>query len=91
MKKLENVIKGLGCHVADPEGKLNCENCPYSAKATGDNSISNSAGCLNRLHMDALELLKDYQRKCGSPCMECKNWNCDDVCDKYIAWKEKCT
>ena len=60
---VEKVIKGLGCHVADPDGHLGCDDCPYSAKATGDNSINNSCGCLNRLHLDASELLKAYSKK----------------------------
>ena len=59
MTNLTKVIIGLGCHISDPEGHLDCDTCPYSRRATGDNSISNSAGCLNRLHIDALELLKE--------------------------------
>ena len=58
MSEKGKVIKGLGCHIADPEGELDCEHCPYSVRATGDRSISNSVGCLNRLHMEALELIQ---------------------------------
>ena len=53
MTDREKVIKGLSCHISDPDGHLNCAECPYSIK-----EMSNSVGCLNRLHIDALELMK---------------------------------
>ena len=67
--KLDNVIKGISCHISDPDGRLNCDECPFKRA-----EMSNSVGCLNRLHIDALELLKrkkgswDY----GTQCSVCK-------------------
>ena len=47
MDKLENVIKGLECCILrNPDDKARCNDCPYEGN------------CVNRLKMDALELLK---------------------------------
>lgn len=47
MSDLEKVIKGLGCCILrDPDDSPRCSQCPYESN------------CVNRLKMDALELLK---------------------------------
>lgn len=47
MPKLEKVIKGLECCILqDPDDHARCSQCPYGSN------------CVNRLKMDALELLK---------------------------------
>lgn len=47
MANLEKVIKGLECCILrDPDDHARCSQCPYGGN------------CVNRLKMDALELLK---------------------------------
>lgn len=52
MADIEKVIKGLKCHQIDTNHRINCADCPYD-----DNHIR----CVNDLHDDALELLKEYK------------------------------
>ena len=53
MKSREDVIKALGCCIMrNPDDKLRCTDCPYK-----DPVIN----CLNRLKMDALNLLKSCE------------------------------
>ena len=48
MTKLDKVIQGLKCCILrSPDDKARCNNCPYEGN------------CVNRLKMDALELLKE--------------------------------
>ena len=76
MEKLDRVIEALEhCET------LACNGCEYNDNRKG------GWNC-RQMHRDALDLLKDYKRKCGSPCMDCKNWNCDNVCDKYKKFLE---
>lgn len=54
MADREKVIKGLECCILNnPDDKQRCSDCPYDGN------------CLNRLKMDALELLKE--RKTTKP------------------------
>lgn len=98
MADYEKVIKGLECctHYGSMCG-LHCdgyagwtngtivqykdhhEECPYFKCETG---------CAITLAKDALELLKEYKRKEECPCTHCMEWECDDVCDEYIKWKD---
>lgn len=49
----EKVIKGLECCILrDPDDHARCSQCPYE---------SSCANCVNRLKMDALELLKEQE------------------------------
>lgn len=52
MPDLEKVIKGLECCILrDPDDHARCSQCPYGGN------------CVNRLKMDALELLKAQEPK----------------------------
>lgn len=55
MVELEKVIKGIECHHVDNMNRINCADCPYYME--NDTAMR----CLNRLHDDALELLKEYK------------------------------
>ena len=68
MADIEKVIKGLDCHISDPDGYLNCNECPYHY-----HDFSNSVGCLNRLHIDASELLKSQPQIVR--CKDCRWWH----------------
>lgn len=51
----EKVIKGLECHQIDNNHRINCTDCPYYVD--DDNHIR----CVNDLHDEALELLKEQE------------------------------
>ena len=58
------VIKGLECHQIDDNHRINCTDCPYYVD--DDNHIR----CVNNLHVDAIELLKEQEEielcdRCG--------------------------
>jgi len=53
----EKVNKGLECHHVDDMNRINCADCPYYME--NDTAMR----CLNRLHDDALELLKKQKVK----------------------------
>ena len=55
MPDREKVIKGLECHRIDNNHRINCADCPYYVD--DDNHIR----CVNDLHDDALELLKEQE------------------------------
>lgn len=57
MAELEKVIKGLECHHIDKMNRINCADCPYCEEKDDSNFMS----CENKLHDDALELLKEYK------------------------------
>jgi len=54
MAELEKVTKGLECHHIDKMNRINCADCPYCEEKDDSNFMS----CENKLHDDALELLK---------------------------------
>ncbi len=57
----EKVIKGLECHRIDNNHRINCTDCPYYVD--DDNHIR----CVNDLHDDAIELLREKDCKsCGT-------------------------
>ena len=49
----EKVIKGLECHRIDNNHRINCADCPYYV------DDGNNIRCVNDLHDDAIELLKE--------------------------------
>ena len=57
MADIEKVIKGLECHQIDTNHRINCADCPYYVD--DDNHIR----CVNDLHDDTLELLKEQEKK----------------------------
>lgn len=78
MPDLEKVIKGLECCILrDPDDHARCSQCSYGSN------------CVNRLKMDALELLSAPDRVRVVRCRDCKHskrmcqpWN-DLICDKH--------
>ena len=55
----KKVYKGLECHRIDDNHRINCADCPYYVD--DDNHIR----CVNDLHDDAIELLKEQESKTG--------------------------
>ena len=53
----EKIIKGLECHRIDNNHRINCADCPYYVD--DDNHIR----CVNDLHDDAINLLKEQEDK----------------------------
>lgn len=63
MPDLEKVIKGLECCILrDPDDHARCSQCSYESN------------CVNRLKMDALELLNDPDRVRVVRCRDCRFW-----------------
>lgn len=63
MADLEKVIRGLECCILrDPDDHARCSQCPYESN------------CVNRLKMDALELLSDPDRVRVVRCSDCRFW-----------------
>jgi hypothetical protein len=63
MSEREKVIKGLECCILrDPDDHARCSQCSYESN------------CVNRLKMDALELLKDPDRVRVVRCSDCRFW-----------------
>ena len=72
MADLEKVIKGLECCILrDPDDHARCSQCSYESN------------CVNRLKMDALELLKAQEPKV----MTVQNWEVDHI-EKIPVWIE---
>ena len=84
MVDVDKVTKGLECHHIDKMNRINCADCPYREEKEDSNFMS----CENKLHDDALELLKEYKRQDGCPCTHCMEWECDEVCEEYKKWKD---
>ena len=90
MVDIEKIIKGLECHKIDTNHRINCADCPYYVD--GDNYIR----CVNDLHADALELLKERVKtkvvfgrtKDGEFVTECGN--CGTHLDKAYSNCPKC-
>ena len=57
MPDREKIIKGLKCHQIDNNHRINCADCPYYVD--DDNHIQ----CVNDLHDDAIDLLKEQQER----------------------------
>lgn len=72
MTNLEKVIKGLKCCILrDPDDHTRCSQCPYDGN------------CVNKLKMDALELLKAQEPRV----MTMHDWEAKHVA-KIPAWIE---
>lgn len=63
MSEREKVIKGLECCILrDQDDHARCSQCSYESN------------CVNRLKMDALELLSDPDRVRVVRCSDCRFW-----------------
>lgn len=63
MTEREKAIRGLECCILrDPDDHARCSQCPYESN------------CVNRLKMDALELLSDPDRVRVVRCRDCVEW-----------------
>ena len=63
MSEREKVIKGLECCILrDPDDHARCSQCSYESN------------CVNRLKMDALELLSDHDWVRVVRCRDCESW-----------------
>lgn len=75
MTNLEKVIKGLKCCILrDPDDHTRCSQCPYDGN------------CVNKLKMDALELLKAQEPRV----MTAHDWETSQVAriPVWIEWKK---
>ena len=76
MADREKIIKGLECCILrNPDDHTRCSQCPYSGN------------CVNRLKIDALELLKDEPSEVlNVEKFSCYHGNCP-ACGKKIHYK----
>ena len=51
-----------------------------------DTGYSFAISWKSELIRDALELLKEYNRKDGCPCKHCEEYECEKVCDEFREW-----